>query len=327
MKEKDVSIEIIRIIAMLFIVVCHLFQELNSQILNYLAQFFNIGVFIFFFISGYLYGKKEIKDIKNFYISRFKRIIVPMYVFVIIVILLNLFIRDFFKAKYIFIYLFDIQYIFGGLNGAEHLWFLTIIIICYLILPLMLRNRKFIKNIKPILLGFVSIITIYLLSIINSKLALVLVYYMTFAIGFISRNNKKEHKYLFYLFIIFISVVIRLLSRSILDGTNIYDIIIVSYTQIVISISLFNIINKFIEDKRIKRSNKLIEYIDKISFYVYITHYMFFVGPVRTIEITSNIIVNIIITLALSYISAVILKFITEMIIRFLNKNKIKEKT
>ena len=64
---KELSIQeshglvIIRVFAMLSIVVCHLFQSYNHG----LAGLFNIGVQVFFVLSGYLYGTKMILDWKN----------------------------------------------------------------------------------------------------------------------------------------------------------------------------------------------------------------------------------------------------------------------
>ena len=57
--KKDVSIQIVRICAMFSILACHLVQELNNSKIAQLAQFFNVGVYIFLFLSGYLYGNKK----------------------------------------------------------------------------------------------------------------------------------------------------------------------------------------------------------------------------------------------------------------------------
>lgn len=326
MKEKDISVEITRIVAMLFIITCHLLQEFDNLICKNLAQFFNIGVFMFFFISGYLYGQKEVLNIKKFYISRFKKIIIPMYIFIVVILLLNFLIKKVFNIKYLIIYLFDVQYIFGGVNGAEHLWFLTIIMICYILLPIIIKHKEHILKINNINIYIISILVAYLLSIINTKIALFLIYFTTFLIGFINSNKKKGFQYLSNALIIIIALITRLIGRKILDGTIMYDIIIVSYTQIIISISIFNIIKRLMIDTKIEHTNKIINYISNISFYIYITHYMFFVGPIRTINLTNNLLINIIITIVLSYISAIILKYIADLTLKILNKNKLKEK-
>lgn len=50
--KKDVSIQIVRICAMFSILACHLVQELNNSKIAQLAQFFNVGVYIFLFLSS-----------------------------------------------------------------------------------------------------------------------------------------------------------------------------------------------------------------------------------------------------------------------------------
>ena len=46
---RDYKISVIRILAMLSIVVCHIFQAQNNQI----AFWLNVGVQVFLFMSGY----------------------------------------------------------------------------------------------------------------------------------------------------------------------------------------------------------------------------------------------------------------------------------
>ena len=58
--KKDTSIQIIRIFSMTMIVICHLLSIMQNYYMIALSQFFSIGVYIFLFISGFLYGKKEI---------------------------------------------------------------------------------------------------------------------------------------------------------------------------------------------------------------------------------------------------------------------------
>ena len=56
--DRDYSISIIRVLAMLAIVACHIFQSQDMSI----AFWLNIGVQIFLFMSGFLYGKKTITN-------------------------------------------------------------------------------------------------------------------------------------------------------------------------------------------------------------------------------------------------------------------------
>ena len=67
------AISIIRIIAMILIVSCHITQGYGQQI----AFILNVGVQIFFLISGFLYGKVEIPSAMDFYKKRVVKIYIP----------------------------------------------------------------------------------------------------------------------------------------------------------------------------------------------------------------------------------------------------------
>lgn len=85
MKVKDREfISYLRVFAMILILACHIVQEHNNVYINMTAQFLNVGVSIFIIISGYLYGKKEIKEeYFKWIIKRAKRILIPMYFFMV----------------------------------------------------------------------------------------------------------------------------------------------------------------------------------------------------------------------------------------------------
>lgn len=52
------SITYLRVFATILILCCHLVVTFDSRILQLSAQFFNVGVYLFLIISGYVYGKK-----------------------------------------------------------------------------------------------------------------------------------------------------------------------------------------------------------------------------------------------------------------------------
>lgn len=85
MNNKDYSISIIRLISMIMIISCHILQGLN----NNFAFWINTGVQLFFFVSGFLYGKKKISNIKEFYKKRMEKILFPYIIVFIISLLLE----------------------------------------------------------------------------------------------------------------------------------------------------------------------------------------------------------------------------------------------
>ena len=145
--EHDDGIAITRVVAMLSILMCHIIKYYSFVPgAAFLGQFFNIGVEMFLIISGYLYGMRFITDYKVWISNRWLKICLPVLVWYIILF--------FFGAERNFstflIYVFNIQ----GLSwisdyvgfyqpaiGLEHTWFITIIMICYLLIPMLQKVR------------------------------------------------------------------------------------------------------------------------------------------------------------------------------------------
>ena len=69
-KERDTAVSAVRFLSMLMIITCHFMQYLNIE----LAWWFNVGVQIFFTISGFLYGRKTVNNPIKFYKKSFKRV-------------------------------------------------------------------------------------------------------------------------------------------------------------------------------------------------------------------------------------------------------------
>lgn len=72
----------LRIFAVICILLCHYAQESNNVYVKMTAQFFNIGVSIFFIISGFCFGiQGALVDWKKWYKKRAKRIFIPYELF------------------------------------------------------------------------------------------------------------------------------------------------------------------------------------------------------------------------------------------------------
>lgn len=88
------SISAIRLFATILILCCHFVQTFENSIIQMSAQFFNVGVSIFIIISGYFYGKRKIAEnigYKQWLIKRAKRILIPLYIFLLILFLIYLY--------------------------------------------------------------------------------------------------------------------------------------------------------------------------------------------------------------------------------------------
>ena len=76
-KKNIPSISIARFISVWMIIATHIFQAYGS----FLAFHFNVGVFTFLFISGFLFGRRDIENAKMFLAKRLKRLLIPYYLF------------------------------------------------------------------------------------------------------------------------------------------------------------------------------------------------------------------------------------------------------
>ena len=117
--------------AMLFIIACHFCAHLGN---NMLSEVFQVGVFIFFFISGFLYGDKKIDDYKKWFLNRVKRIFIPLYLYILLNICLH---GGITINKTLIFQLFNLQglfMIFQKMSLIDGPWFFTVIMICYILL-------------------------------------------------------------------------------------------------------------------------------------------------------------------------------------------------
>lgn len=135
MARRSCAISWMRFLSMSMIVMCHFFQHYGNE----LAWWFNVGVEVFFIISGFLYGQKEIDNTIDFYKKRMIKIIFPVWIYLL-----------FFTA---FMFVVNRSYVSGRniynafwgsvpYKGLEHLWFVPYIMFCYFITPLLKIIRK-----------------------------------------------------------------------------------------------------------------------------------------------------------------------------------------
>ena len=338
----DHSISLLRVIAMLMIVFCHLANWFNYSII---AQFFNVGVEIFLLISGYLYSTKKI-DIRKFWINRIVKLLMPVYILLIVLFiyymsnncLKNVYMATFFH----FLNLQGLPVLYfnakiPGYDELAHTWFLTALFLCYF---LMIITKKCEKKIKIYMTWYKIFILIFISTILHICLLFLNIqigYFITFFLGYIwgkecykkdkSNINKKGELIVSSLMITIVTV--RLISRAYIDDTLIYNHFISIIGHIIISFwFLYTIqyLNKYI-GKKISQivELKLIRFLEKNSYYIYLTHYFFFYGVLSlnkiSIPVYQKMIVFFFGTLILSVLLEVISSTIELNIKRFSKHN------
>ena len=316
MKVRDrIFISYLRVFAMILILACHIVQEHNNVYINMTAQFLNVGVSIFIIISGYLYGKKEIKEeYFKWIIKRAKRILIPMYFFMVFLLIVNLAIGSNMRIANWIVYIFNLQGFQIYVHGAEHLWYLTIIMICYLITPILNKYRRKISNKNLIIYISIGVLSQLITSyFINTQLGIYIIYLLLYIIAYSigCRVNIIISMKLMFSSILLagISGILRISARVLFDNSILYNVIIVGYTQGLIAFCIFYI---FIYICRNLKENKVINFFDSISFEIYLVHYMYVVGPLRVMGLTNSFMINTIMTLVISILTAIGLKKICE---------------
>lgn len=187
-----ISIVYLRIFAMLSIVICHIFQSIG---IYELSSVFNVGVQVFFLMSGYLYGHKYIYNWKNWWAKRFAKVYFPHLVFIVIAITLIVIFKDGILRWYdIPIYILNIQGFIHctsalsslGIEGLNHLWFMTAIMIAYFTTPILQRFRR--KAAKALFICIALLVLSHLF--IPMHVVWVLEWGLLYAIGYYAAINQ-----------------------------------------------------------------------------------------------------------------------------------------
>lgn len=114
-------------------------------------------------------------------------------------------------------------------------------------------------------------------------------------------------------------IVIKIETKLLFDGTPLYNSIIYSFIHFGISFCFFTTLRYYINKWDIK-SNRIIDFFDKYSYYIYIVHYMFIVGPLCINKLTLALTPIIIIIIMCSVISAIVLKIGSDLLYKKIAK-------
>ena len=156
MKEKDYSISLLRMLAVISIIFCHSFEYSSSifvdkgwileSIGNYLAN----GVQVFLIISGFLYGAKSKKNLFSdsktrikFLIKNSLKILKDYWLYCILVIFPVYYFKEplvLTKTKII-----EVLVTSDTISGVHHLWFIPYILFCYFLTPYLYDIKEYLK--------------------------------------------------------------------------------------------------------------------------------------------------------------------------------------
>lgn len=286
--KRDSAIELVRVVAMFMIIFDHMLLPINLPCKSIISQFLNSGVYIFIILSGYLAGKKVITDWKSWYIKKIKRIMIPYWIVIGICLIYESIYTQSFNWKIWIVHILNVQGIFGTAYTTNPLWFVTLIMILYLITPIYQwieqKFRKWLKVILAVLI-ILQIILAYTTDVglqYGHNLSWCIAAITGYGIGYFSTkvDLKKISCKKIILFTIFTVAIlgVAMAARAMLDQQPIYDKVIAYDSMMIMSLDIALIvyfIGKFINRERILI---LISGLDKISYEFYLIHELIIVA-------------------------------------------------
>lgn len=288
-KERD-TLNLIRWLSTISIVICHLFQRYDLVA----AYIFNIGVQVFFFLSGFLYGNKRIIKPLSFYKSRITKLYIPYAIWVAIAACsLKLIVESHtISSTDWFLQMIMLK----NLPGLNHLWFMRVIFLCYFILPFvdwcLTQKKSFFLVTLSLMLGLMIYINYH------ATLLWIGVYFAGYLCGRYPNLQKS-------LGVISVMVVLYLLLRApfhinLFKEPSVQNDLLHAFGGICIFLLIYK------NMRHIEFNRKLSLILNKGGGYeIYLTHHLFIIGPLSILYITPfpvlNILIVIIITLFSSY--------------------------
>lgn len=299
------------------IITCHMLQYYDNE----LCRWFNIGVQVFFVISGFLYGKKDINNPIQFIHKTFIKILVPYYTFIVVAVgLYYLYYPEYLSINH----LLKVFTCSGTIKGLGHLWFVGYILFCYVITPYLYWMRismRHFSNNKKLAVYVIFLLFVQILSIAFNSYFIpdrISCYIIGFFLADIFTWNDKRRYFVQIITVLFaislngIEVLGRYISPDLtsVTGETVFNAIC-RYGHCMLGASIFIVLKVIF--KNIKR-NFLMDYSDKYSYSIYIVHLLFILSPFSLMQITSFTLFNWALVIISVLLSGIMLDKASELI-------------
>ncbi len=318
MDRRNYSISAIRFISMLMIIACHILQGLQIK----WAFWVNVGVQLFFFVSGFLYGKKRIVDAKKFYVKRIKRVLFPYIIVLAISLLLEFFVlKNHYPITKIVGCFMGFGAFVGNISILSHTWFVSYILLCYLLVPILqniFNSDKFKNNF------FFLILVTFLIQIFQKSgvISVEASWLNNFVFGYFYGKccNEKRQETIFntFMFVMFFIIIPFAIIYQEQLQVNLPSILnsnastIINYGHVLLGSVLFIVLYKIMNIFNIKK-NLILDFSDKYSYYIYLVHQIFILNSFSVLFLTKSLFINILLILLFSILSAMIIKVISDI--------------
>ena len=327
MKEKDYSISLLRMLAVISIIFCHSFEYSSSifvdkgwileSIGNYLAN----GVQVFLIISSFLYGAKSKKNLFSDSKTRIKfllknslKILKDYWVYCLLVIFPVYYLKESIiltKREVLGILVTS-----NVIDGVHHLWFIPYILFCYFLTSYLFDIKEYLKNRskKSFIKGIIFLLFIIIIFSYFFKFYFIPEWICCYVIGFFMIDiislldyNEKNILKIFILFNFVVLNILRYYCNYI--NPNLFSreitIKLTQWSQVFFAIvSFFIVYKREILSKKLK---KILDFSDKYSYDIYLAHMIYVKGALSVIFLTKFLILNYLVATLLSVVSGIIL--------------------
>lgn len=300
----------LRAASTVMILLCHYCIQCETPMVASLAHIFNIGVPLFFILSGFLAGYLGIKGpVLSWYLKRSKRIFVSFWMFLFLLSIVH-FLRGYQAAASDWAMIFlGVQGSVVGIPGAEQTWFLSVLLLCYLLTPMVLNLSDWMYQQKSKMLVPLSAVVLSVLPIgyalfeqawVSTILTPVSIYIFACVWGrhYSADTGYSVKKVAMAVMIAVAALVFRFAAKLYIDGTIWYDRVVVHYTH---AVAAFAIFYTFIAVFRGPSVPGIVRFISDISFEIYLYHYVFTVGVIPVFGVTSFWLLDCVLITALTF--------------------------
>ena len=291
------------------------------------------GVPLFLFVSGFLVGVKPVPHNMAWLARKAKRILVPYYVLLIVVLILYLILQtEPFQIEQWIILFTDLQGLTNFLfynditgyysplaQGIGHFWFVTIIMLCYLLVPLFEKVCEFefwkkhsIAILLTTILGLQPILLFY-----NVQINAIVVFFL----GYLCARNGVQmtgKRFIVMTFAMILLFGCRLITRNYYDDTVIYNRYIAAISNNAIGlwiVALFFYLRirmpKIIDGIA---SWKFVLWLESIIYEIYLVHHILIKGSWSIYRYVDNSVIATIIVIMITTLFSIVLQTISKFI-------------
>lgn len=290
---------------MTLIIACHIAQCYHLQV----AYLLNVGVQIFFFMSGFLYGKQEqMPSIKGFYLKRFVRVYIPYFVLLAIILAVYaVFSLTSFSLKQVLFYLLSLQWFVAPIEGLNHLWFLTVLMFGYLMTPWI----KKVMDKAPVACALLFVCCCVVEFVFLKKFYSLSAWLTLYLLGLFYGKYHSKTVSLIALVASSIALIVLCLffepSRLTSFEDRHYMIWLHWTLGVFLFVILYYVLPSLVDDSK---HFDVVRHLDNISYEVYLIHHPLILGPLSIMFVTKVAGLNIVLMLVATYLLARALNYI-----------------